>query len=61
MVNSGIEYISNDFICAGLFSQYNHDIVHFNSKTQLGFSELVVNELKTFWTSYIDVKLLNNY
>ena len=45
LVNSGIEYISNGFICGGLFNQYNHDIVHFNSKTQLGFSELVVNEI----------------
>ena len=45
LINSGIEYISNGFICGGLFDQYNHDIVHYNTKTQLGFSELVVNEI----------------
>ena len=45
LVNSGIQYISNGFICGGLFNQYDHDIVHYNSKTQLGFSELVINEI----------------
>ena len=45
LVNSGINYISNGFICGGLFNQYEHDIVHYNSKTQLGFSEYVVNEI----------------
>ena len=45
LVNSGIEQFSNGFICGGLFEQYNHDIVHYNTKTQLGFSELVVNEI----------------
>ena len=28
-----------------MFNEYNHDIVHFNSKTQLGISELFVNEI----------------
>ena len=45
LVNSGIEHVSNGFICGGLFDQYNHDIVHYNTKTQLGFNEIVVNEM----------------
>ena len=28
-----------------MFNQYIHDIVYLNSKTQLGFTELVINEI----------------
>ena len=45
LVNSGMDHLSNGFICGGLFDQYNHDIVHYNTKSQLGFNELVVNEM----------------
>jgi hypothetical protein len=44
-INSGIKYISNGFICAGLFNQSSYNLVHYNAKSQLGFSELVVNEI----------------
>jgi hypothetical protein len=44
-INSGIHYISNGFICAGLFNQSSYNLVHYNAKSQLGFSELVVNEV----------------
>jgi len=44
-INSGINYISNGFICAGLFNQSSYNLVHYNAKSQLGFSELVVNEI----------------
>ena len=45
LINSGMHYISNGFICAGLFNQSNYNLVHYNAKSQLGFSELVVNEI----------------
>ena len=45
MINSGINHLSNGFICGGYFNHNNHDIVHYNSKNQLGFNELVVNEV----------------
>ena len=32
-------------MCAGLFGQHSHDIVHYNTKNQLGFCEFVVNEI----------------
>ena len=44
-INSGMHYISNGFICAGLFNQSSYNLVHYNTKSQLGFSELVVNEI----------------
>ena len=37
--------MSNGFICAGLFNQSSYNLVHYNAKSQLGFSELVVNEV----------------
>ena len=45
LINSGMHYISNGFICAGLFNQSSYNLVHYNAKSQLGFSELVVNEI----------------
>ena len=45
LFNSGIDHISNGFICGGLFNQYNHDLIHYNTKTQIGLSEIVVNEI----------------
>ena len=45
VINSGINYSSNGFICAGLFNQFSYDLVHYNANSQLGFSELVVNEV----------------
>lgn len=45
MINSGIDRISDSFICGGLFNQYSHDIVNYNIKTQLGFNELGVDEI----------------
>ena len=45
VINSGMHYISNGFICAGLFNQFSYNLVHYNAKSQLGFSELVVNEI----------------
>ena len=45
IINSGMSNISNGFICGGLFNQYSYDIVHYNTKSHLGFSELVVNEV----------------
>ena len=45
IINSGIHYLSNGFICAGLFNQFSYNLVHYNAKSQLGFSELVVNEI----------------
>ena len=45
LINSGMHYISNGFICAGLFNQSSYNLVHYNAKNQLGFSELVVNEI----------------
>ena len=44
-INSGMHYMSNGFICAGLFNQSSYNLVHYNAKSQLGFSELVVNEV----------------
>ena len=40
-----MHYLSNGFICAGLFNQFSYNLVHYNAKNQLGFSELVVNEI----------------
>ena len=45
VINSGMHYLSNGFICAGLFNQFSYNLVHYNAKNQLGFSELVVNEI----------------
>ena len=45
VINSGMHYTSNGFICAGLFNQFSYDLVHYNANSQLGFSELVVNEV----------------
>jgi len=45
IINSGMHYLSNGFICAGLFNQFSYNLVHYNAKNQLGFSELVVNEI----------------
>ena len=45
LINSGIDRISDSFICGGLFNQYSHDIVNYNIKTQLGFNELGVDEI----------------
>ena len=45
VINSGINYSSNGFICAGLFNQFNYDLVHYNTKSQLGFNELTVREI----------------
>ena len=45
IINSGIKNISNGFICGGLFNQNNYDIVHYNTKSHLGFSELIINEV----------------
>ena len=45
IINSGIMNNSNGFICGGYFNQSSYDIVHYNTKCQLGFSELVVNEV----------------
>ena len=45
IINSGIKNISNGFICGGLFNQNNCDIVHYNTKNHLGFSELIINEV----------------
>ena len=45
LFNSGIDHVSNGFLCAGLFGQHSHDIVHYNTKNQLGFCEFVVNEI----------------
>ena len=45
VINSGIKDISNGFICAGLFNQSTYDIVHYNAKNHLGFSELTVKEI----------------
>ena len=45
VTNSGMHHISNGFICAGLFNRCSYNIVHYNAKCQLGFSELVVNEV----------------
>ena len=45
VVNSGIHHISNGFICSGLFNRCSFNIVHYNAKCQLGFSELVVNKV----------------
>ena len=45
LFNSGIDHISNGYICAGLFNQYNYDLIHYNTKAQIGFSEIVVNEI----------------
>lgn len=45
IINSGMSNISNGFICGGLFNQFSYDIVHYNTKSQLGFNELVVNEV----------------
>lgn len=47
LFNSGIDHISNGFLCAGLFSQENHDIVHYNIKNQVGFSEFAVNRISS--------------
>ena len=44
LFNSGIDHISNGYICGGLFNQYDYDLIHYNTKTQIGFSEIVVNE-----------------
>ena len=45
LINSGMTNISNGFICGGLFNQYTFDLVHYNTKSHLGFNELVVNEV----------------
>ena len=45
IINSGINYPSNGFICAGLFNQFSYDLVHFNTKSQLGFNELTVDPI----------------
>ena len=45
VINSGINYSSNGFICAGLFNQFNYDLVHYNTKSQLGFNELTIKEI----------------
>ena len=45
VINSGMHYLSNGFICAGLFNQFSYNLVHYNARKQLGFSELVVNEI----------------
>ena len=45
VINSGMHYLSNGFICAGLFNQFSYNLVHYKAKNQLGFSELVVNEI----------------
>ena len=45
LINSGIDHISDSFICGGLFNQYSHDIVNYKIKTQLGFNELGVDEI----------------
>ena len=45
IINSGISKTSNGFICGGLFNQSTYDIVHYNTKNHLGFSELVINEI----------------
>jgi hypothetical protein len=45
IMNSGISKISNGFICGGLFNQCSYDLVHYNTKKHLGFSEIVINEI----------------
>ena len=45
VINSGMNYISNGFICAGLFNQSSYNLVHYNANSQLGFSEITVNEI----------------
>ena len=45
IINSGIREVSNGFICGGYYGQFSHDIVHYNTKSSLGFSELIVNEI----------------
>ena len=45
IINSGISKLSNGFICGGLFNQCSYDLVHYNTKKHLGFSEIVINEI----------------
>ena len=45
IINSGIKTISNGFICGGLFNQDSYDIVHYNTKNHLGFTEIVIDEV----------------
>ena len=45
IINSGILNTSNGFLCGGFYDDSTYDIVHYNTKNQLGFSELVVNEI----------------
>ena len=45
LINSGIDQISDSFICGGLFNRYSHDIVNYNIKAQLGFNELGIDEI----------------
>ena len=45
IINSGILNTSNGFLCGGYYDDSTYDIVHYNTKNQLGFSELVVNEI----------------
>ena len=45
LFNTGIDHVSNGFICGGLYNQNNYDIVHYNIKTQSGFIEFALNEI----------------
>ena len=45
LINTGISELSNGFILAGFFGHCSYDVAHFNAKSQLGFSELLVNEI----------------
>ena len=45
IINSGMKTISNGFICGGLFNQDSYDIVHYNTKNHLGFTEIVIDEV----------------
>jgi hypothetical protein len=45
IINSGLNGPSSGFILAGFFNHCNYSIIHYNTKIQMGFNELVVDEI----------------